>query len=1691
MTKKTIKRVMSLFVTFAMMAALLPAMPALADSVPTGGSAGNITWDYTIDTEQDNEYYDHYILTINGSGALDSSPWLDTLSYEGYYDIEISKIVIGNGITSIGDSVFYSDGGFYNWVEEVTFPETLTSIGNSAFANLDTLWKVKFPSSLRTIGDRAFYNCNIHEMEFSEGLTSIGEYAFWADDYGGLDAVRFPSTLESLGASSFYGYETLRYIEFSGALKTIGDEAFSNYDSTRSRTVILPAGVQSIGDKAFVPQYESNNVSIYYAGTEEQWQGIQKTEDDYGEGAMDDTGSSSGVYIYCNSNITCDIEGDTLTLSGNGKLGHYYGYPEGDPEVEVTKLVFGDGITSISQSEVFEYRSISQVSIPPSVTEIGDSAFSSLDDLKEIVIPKTVTSIADSAFDEWYMDTIYYTGTEEEWVALNADNPMIQQINFVCVSDDASWGLKDGKLIILKETALADRASADETPWANVADEITSVEIKDGITKIGNYAFAGCGNLFEASIPGSVTSVGNYAFADCSALMSADLPANAETVGAHAYDGCSNIVSAYVPVSVTSIGESAFAGCDKLAYVGYTGGSDAWNAISGLNDASNAALKSASVRYEYGGITYELTPNDDENPWGDGSYTLTISGVGSMDDYEYASDAPWYYDDLFSSGDYASDMVSRVVIEDGITYVGSHAFYGYERLNSVTIADSVLRIGEYAFCSSGSLTYVKLPARIERLEKYAFNLGTAGSGIVIPKSIKFIGEHGVAGQIDYPLTQGERKNVFNIYYSGTEDDWNSVTKTESDYPYELGDILYESEGITWQYENGTLTINGKGKMGSWAGSAPWNKYARDITKVVIGDGLTTVGGGAFEYYYTALAEVTLPQSVTSIEDGAFDNCKALEDIDIPQSVTAIGNDAFSQCEALTELTLPQSLTTIGDFAFSQCKALTELTLPQSLKTIGNDAFSNCDYLETVEFPQNMERIGDRAFQGCTRLVSADLPDGLTEIGDELFSGDSYLTSVHIPYTVTRIGNGAFSDCLSLARADIPDGVTEIGEQAFSRCESLESIVIPPGLTTISSAAFALCYTVREIVIPETVTAIEGYAFNNCQSLEKIEIPGTVETIGEYAFGVCSSAKRLIINDGVKVIGEQAFNTCSKLTEVEIPSSLTNIDLSAFRDCPSIEKVYYDGTKLQLSGITKSGNDDLLNAELSQSSIEFTLTYDACGGTGAPEPQNKTRRDNYVISDVVPTRAGYTFHGWTDVRSSAEAKYHAGDTITVTGDLTLYAVWDPDFTVSIPSDELNPKILDTIKIPVSISGNRGFATLGFSMKFDTDKYEFVGVERTSMTYSASSVEGDSTAGGANVLIVNNRNITTDGELVNVILRTKVAALNTTSTIEIEPSESVRDDMTPAIIKKGNVSTKLVLNVDGDANGDNETNSTDVLAVSRYKALYKNHGMTNPDNADVYTDGVINLKDIYVLSRYAVMTLSSLSAAEEDDEAQLYVNERPQLSASAVQTENGGERFVDVTVSLTNNTGFTGIDFALYFDKSKLNPVSITNGALTTDSLVSNIQEPGVELSDFDVVTAVWTSDSEAAVSGSGALYTVRFKIVGDIGDDDTLTFEKTGFLNGIDDVDVLFPSKIALDGETVPEPPAIVIADGKVSVTGSADGVLIVAGYDNNGCVVKTELVSGYEKELSQYADCAKVSAFLWNSIDSMMPLCESKSDIRQ
>ena len=367
---------------------------------------------------------------------------------------------------------------------------------------------------------------------------------------------------------------------------------------------------------------------------------------------------------------------------------------------------------------------------------------------------------------------------------------------------------------------------------------LTSVTIPDSVTEIGEVAFAGCSSLERVTIGDSVTTIGEGAFANCSSLTSVTIGNSVTTIGWWAFQDCSSLTSVTIPDSVTTIGDGAFSWCESL---------------------------------------------------------------------------------------------TSVTIGNSVTMIGEYAFYNCSRLTSVTIGDSVTTIGWWAFQGCSSLQ--------EFNGKFASEDGRC---LIIDGTLNSFAP---AGLTEYTIPNSV--TTIGLYAFSYCDSLISVTIGDSvtsigDYAFYGCSSLQEFNGKFASEDGKCLIIDGT--LNSFAPAG--------LTEYTIPDSVTTIGWWAFQDC-SSLTSVTIPDSVTTIGGGAFYGCSSLQEFngkfasEDGKCLIIDGTLNSFAPAGLTEYTIPNSVTSIGDGAFYGCTSLTSVTIPDSVTEIGGYEFYDCSSLTSV------------------------------------------------------------------------------------------------------------------------------------------------------------------------------------------------------------------------------------------------------------------------------------------------------------------------------------------------------------------------------------------------------------------------------------------------------------------------------------------------------------------------------------------------------------------------------------------------------------------------------------------------------------------------------------------------------------------------------------------------------------------------
>ena len=395
------------------------------------------------------------------------------------------------------------------------------------------------------------------------------------------------------------------------------------------------------------------------------------------------------------------------------------------------------------------------------------------------------------------------------------------------------------------------------------------------------------------------------------------------------------------------------------------------------------------------------------------------------------------------------------------------------------------------------------------------------------------------------------------------------------------------------YGDGELRISGNGIMDA----NPFYTFKDKITEVVIENGASSIGNGAFDNCVN-LRKIAIPESVTSLGYNPFNGCNNLDGVYITDLASWCGIDfqydygstnnpliyaknLYLNDIKITDLVIPDSVNTISKGAFSGCNC-SSVTIPSSVTEIGAGAFSYCQNISTVEVPETVNRIGADVFAGCSNLVSAFFPASFTLNFADHTTGyltrDCYnLRVLRVPYDIlVGAGNVSVSpldelivtcepgsefqsndilkDAQNLKKITVEGDNISIGNSAFYGNNRLKEVILSEGVISIGSDAFAECTELESIALPESLNIIGGYAFYNCTNIKDLKMPENLKEIHDGAFASCISIKTIEIPEGITEIKANTFDGCTNLKSIELPDSIKFIGMSAFRNCNSMSSI---------------------------------------------------------------------------------------------------------------------------------------------------------------------------------------------------------------------------------------------------------------------------------------------------------------------------------------------------------------------------------------------------------------------------------------------------------------------------------------------------------------------------------------------------------
>ena len=921
---------------------------------------------------------------------------------------------------------------------------------------------------------------------------------------------------------------------------------------------------------------------------------------------------------------------------------------------------------------------LTTISFPASLTSIGYYAFNTCK-FTSITCNALTPPSAGAAFPSTEASTLVYVPTESI-DAYKAADGWSRFTNWMIASgtcgDNLTWRLTEEYELIIEGTgAMLDYSNEFAAPWQDYKASIKSVDIKEGVTSVGSWAFSRCATLTDVSIAESVTRIGGDAFRECLMLEEIALPEGLTELGTGVFLYCSALKSITVPEGVTKIGSDTFEFCPQLSSITFPSGtckaatppSLGNEVFSGVSyditvyvpTSSVEAYKTAYGWNQFANIQPIILASGtcgDDLAWkltDEGE--LTIEGTGAMTDYEPHS-APWFaYKDEIKTvtikpgvttiGKYAigdCSNLTTVTIPEGVTSIGLQAFQYCYKLTSVTLSDGLKTIDWGAFAECHELPSIDIPEGVTTIGNYAFTHCFKLSTVTIPESVTSIGIYAFRNtaitSVMIPanissLSQGTFENCPNL---------SSIT-CKATTPPSVGhfETFYNVHRSIPVYVP-VSAIDAYKEADYWkefTNFLPMGTCGDDLTWKLTDEGeLIVEGTGDMYNYHEEASGINHP----------WLKCRSqIKTITIGEGVTSIGNTAFRDCTELTSISLNNDLKHIGVEAFRYCGKLTAIDFPESLTSIANSSFFECRGLLSVTIPEGVTSIDFSTFSGCSSLKSLILPSGITSIGGNAFKACHNLTEIVCRATTPpSISSNTFNSVSREAFVYVPHASIGAYESAehWSEFTNIQPMIIASGfcgddLTWHLNDAYELTIegtgamydysnstaapwqsyagSIKSVVIKTGVTGIGSWAFSQCSALTDVSIAESVIRIGGDAFRECSTLEEITLPKGLTELGTGVFLYCYALKSIIVPEGVTKIGSDTFEFCPQLSSITFP------SGLTEIGAWALKGA--------YNLTSITCKAATPPSLGNEVFSGvSYDITVYVPTssvEAYKTAYGW--------------------------------------------------------------------------------------------------------------------------------------------------------------------------------------------------------------------------------------------------------------------------------------------------------------------------------------------------------------------------------------------------------------------------------------------------------------------------------
>ena len=680
---------------------------------------------------------------------------------------------------------------------------------------------------------------------------------------------------------------------------------------------------------------------------------------------------------------------------------------------------------------------------------------------------------------------------------------------------------------------------------------------------------------------------------------------------------------------------------------------------------------------EENGYSYATTDEDGYEKV-DG-YTLTISGEGNIADYfgknitidSFEGDiAPWRRALL---SDVEADRttqevvpITKVIVEDGITGIGTDAF-SYLALNgTITFNENVTYYGSGVYSYCPLITTVDFTNfKPKNVSDYWIPGHEMLTGSAVPygffdrdKSLNtcivdgktYTGELALPERIDTICTAAFRGTGFDTINFD-----NGLQDIKEVGPYGMSNLANID---TFTYPGNVDFYSGENPNGNKTSSVVLT--GSSIKKLIIQKDVKELPD-AFAYQLKALEKVIFEGEIESIGSNAFGGCEKLESVELGK-VKSMGNGVFINCPSLKSLkiegdeNLVLSSNTVASWGTNWPGAAPLETFELGAGTINFKLNGKKDTLKEVKLGDGVKDIPDYFLSGCTKLETLEIGNGITKIGNHAFE-QTDITSITIPDSVTAIGEQAFNGCTSLTEVNIPKNskLETIGDGAFYDTRVLK-MYLPGGVKTLGSGAFQRTpveiYDMSDVYSSDFT--IGDWCINNWYDTKNDEVKP------EWA----DKHKDIYVNNKNILNALLAKNKAGSVTKTCYVTNGGTVDMTK-TGFEAVSRPGYtvewhknaDFSDTAYTGEPQNGQNYYAKWTLNDSTNTIEVTYDANISGVTAKTYAEIKGNEHLAKASSFSRAGYTFTGWNTAKNGTGTAYAVGDKIPSNESITVYAQWE--------------------------------------------------------------------------------------------------------------------------------------------------------------------------------------------------------------------------------------------------------------------------------------------------------------------------------------------------------------------------------------------------------------------------------------------------